>query len=136
MGWLGFGTILSDICRKFSPERLRRELRRALYYLMSVTEKGQEAEVRQTLQSIQAKFHPVKENIMTLLEHLEKRGQRFGKANTLVRLLSAASQEFSPADADRVRELSDEALDELTDAIAARRTWAEIEPMLRQTDPA
>jgi hypothetical protein len=132
MGWLGFRKILSDACRKFSPQRLRRELRRALYYLMSVTEKDQEAEVRQALQSIQDEFLPVKENIMTLLEHLE----RTGTANTLIRQLSAGFAEFSATDADRVRELSDEALDELTDAIAARRTWAEIEPILRQTDPA
>jgi hypothetical protein len=40
--------------------------------------------------------------------------------------------EFSGSDADRLRELPDEALDELTDAIAMRRTWAEIEPILRQ----
>ena len=40
---------------------------------------------------------------------------------------------FSPADADRVRELPDAALDELTDAIAMRRTWAEIDPILRKT---
>ncbi len=65
---------------------------------------------------------------MTLLEHLE----RSGTANTLVRQLSAGFSEFSAADADRVRKLPDAALEELTDAIAMRRTWAEIEPMLRQ----
>jgi hypothetical protein len=137
MGWLRFRSILSDICRKFSPERLRKELRRALYYLMSVTEKDQEAEVRQALQSIQDEFLPVKENIMTLLEHLEergeKRGEHLGKISTLIRQLSTGFAEFSPADADRVRELPDEALDELTVAIATRRTWAELEPILRQT---
>lgn len=130
MGWLRFRTILSDICRKFSPERLRQELRRALYYLMSVTEKDQEAEVRQALRSLPGEFLPVKENIMTLLEHLE----RTGTANTLVRLLSAGFAEFSAADADRVRELPDEAMEELTDAIAKRCTWTEIEAILRQTD--
>jgi hypothetical protein len=78
---------------------------------------------------------------MTLLEHLEergekrgeKRGEHFGKISTLIRQLSTGFAEFSPADADRVRELPDEALDELTDAIAMRRTWAQIEPILRQT---
>jgi hypothetical protein len=128
MGWLRFRSILRDICRDFPRKRLRRELRRALYYLMSVTEKDQEAEVRQAIQSLQDEFLPLKENVMTLLEHLE----RTGTANTLIRLLSAGFPEFSGSDADRVRELPDEALDELTDAIAMRRTWAEIEPILRQ----
>jgi hypothetical protein len=81
--------------------------------VLSVTEKDQEVEVRQSLQTIQDEFLPVKENIMTLLEHLkkqgekrgEKRGQRFGKVNTLIRQLSAAFREFSTADADRVRGL-------------------------------
>jgi hypothetical protein len=99
--------------------------------------------VRQSLQTIQDEFLPVKENIMTLLEHLrkqgekrEKRGQRFGKVNTLIRQLSAAFREFSTADADRVRGLPNETLDELTDAIAVRRTWAEIEPIVRGSNPA
>jgi hypothetical protein len=104
------------------------EVRRALYYLMSVTDKDQEAEVRQALQSIQAEFLPVKEHIMTLLEHLEQRG----RIGTLVRLLSAGFPEFSAADADRVRDLPSDKLDELTDAIAMRRTWAEIERILQQ----
>ena len=65
---------------------------------------------------------------MTLREHLE----RTGTANTLIRQLSAGFPEFSSTDADRVRDLPDPALDELTDAIAMRRTWAEIEPILRQ----
>ncbi len=140
MGWLRFRSILRDICRNFSPDRLRRELRRALYYLMSVTDKDQEADVRQALQSIQGEFLPVKEHIMTLLEHLEKRGEKRGeergeergRISTLVRLLSAGFAEFSAADADRVRDLPADRLDELTDAIAMRRTWAEIEPILRQ----
>jgi predicted transposase YdaD len=148
MGWLRFRSILSEICGKLSPQGLRRELRRALYYLLSVTEKDQEAEVRQSLQTIQDEFLPVKENIMTLLEHLKKsgekrgekrgkeRGQRLGKANTLVRLLSAAFPEFSTADADRVRELPDGTLDELTDAIAVRRSWTEIESIVRRPNPA
>jgi hypothetical protein len=138
MGWLRFRSILRDVCREFPPERLRRELRRALYYLLSVTEENQEAEVRQALQSIQDEFLPVKENIMTLLEHLqktsEKRGQFLGKAHTLIRQLSAVFAEFTPAHADRVRQLPDELLDDLTDAIAMHRTWAEIEPILRHPD--
>jgi hypothetical protein len=137
MGWLRFRSILGDICRKFSPERLRRELRRALYYLVIVTEKDQEAEVRQALQSVQDEFLPVKENMMILLEHLEKRGVRrgrhLGKAETLIRLLSAAYPDLLPADQDRMRDLPDEKLDELTDAIAQRRPWSEIEAILQQT---
>ncbi|TVS20013.1 MAG: hypothetical protein EA424_06125 [Planctomycetaceae bacterium] len=73
---------------------------------------------------------------MTLLEHLEKRGEKrgekCGRIGTLVRLLSAGFPEFSAADADRVRDLPDHKLDELTDAIAMRRTWAEIERILQQ----
>jgi hypothetical protein len=75
MGWLRFRTVLGEICGKLSPQRLRRELRRALYYLLSVTEKDQEVEVRQSLQTIQDEFLPVKENIMTLLEHLKNRAR-------------------------------------------------------------
>jgi hypothetical protein len=101
---------------------------------MSVMESGQEAEVRQALLSIQDEFLPVKENIVTLLEHLEKRGEKRGKIETLIRLLSAAFPESSAADADRVRRLPDEALDQLTDAIALRRPWAEIEELLRRAD--
>jgi hypothetical protein len=79
---------------------------------------------------------------MTLLEHIEKRGVKqgvkqgeiLGKSNTLIRLLSAAFAEFTPAHADRVRSLSGELLDELTDALATHHTWSEIEPMLRQAD--
>jgi hypothetical protein len=144
--WLRFRTILRDVCRNLRPEGLRRELRRALYYLMSVMEPGQEAEVRKALLSIQDEFLPVKENIVTLLEHLEKRGEKRGerrgerrgekrgKIETLTRLLSAAFPESSSADADRVRKLPNEALDQLTDAIALRRPWAEIEELLRRAD--
>jgi hypothetical protein len=99
---------------------------------MSVADKEQEAEVRQALHTIQDEFLPVKENLMTLLEHVEKRGEKRGRIATLIRLLSAGFAEFSAADAARVRKLPDPALDELTDAIATRHTWAEIEPMLRQ----
>ncbi len=65
---------------------------------MSVTEEDQEAEVRQAIQSLQDEFLPLKENIMTLREHLE----RTGTANTLIRQLSAGFPEFSSTDADRV----------------------------------
>jgi len=133
-GWLAFRSILRDICREFPPERLRRELRRALYYLMSVTDENQEAEVRQALQSVQDEFLPVKENIMTLLEHIEKRGKILGKSDTLVRLLSAAFPQFTAGDADRVRTFSDQALDELTDALATHHTWSEIKPIVRRRD--
>lgn len=34
--------------------------------------------------------------------------------------------------AEQVRELTDETLDELADAVALRRTWAEIETLLRR----
>lgn len=75
---------------------------------------------------------------MTLLEHLEKRGEkrglRAGKVATVVRLLSAAFPEFSPAAADRVGRLPDPMLDELTDAVATRRVWAEIEPLIWRRD--
>lgn len=79
---------------------------------------------------------------MTLLEHLEKRGERrgerrglhVGKVATVVRLLSAAFPEFTPAVADQVGRLSDPMLDELTDAIATRRAWADIEPLIRRRD--
>jgi hypothetical protein len=95
-------------------------------------EPGQEADVREALVAIQDEFLPVKENIVTLLEHLEKRGEKRGRVETLVRLLSAAFPEFLSSDADRVRGLPDQALDELTDAIAVRRPWAEIEALLRR----
>jgi hypothetical protein len=142
-GWLYFRSILRDICRGFPPERLRRELRRALYYLMSVTEEDQEAEVRQALQSVQDEFLPVKENIMTLLELIEERGKKegvkqgeiLGKSNTLIRLLSAAFPQFTAADEDRVREFSDQRLDELTDALAKHSTWSEIKSLVRHRDP-
>jgi hypothetical protein len=49
----------------------------------------------------------------------------------LTRQLSAAFPEFSPADAKRVRALPDEVLDQLADAIALRRTWAEIQELLQ-----
>jgi len=48
--------------------------------------------------------------------------------------LSAAFPEFSPAAADRVGRLPDPVLDELTDAVATRRAWAEIEPLIWQRD--
>ena len=146
MAWLRCHTILHQVCHQLRPERLRRELRRALYYLLSVMEKDREVEVRQALHSIDEEFGPIKENIMTLLEHLEergekrgekrgeergeKRGQHLGKINTLVRQLSAAFPAFGAVDADRVRELPDKRLDELAEAIAVRRTWAEIEKIL------
>lgn len=101
-------------------------------------DKDQEAEVRQALHTLQDEFTPVKENIMTLLEHLEKRGekrgQRAAKVATVVRLLSGAFPEFTSAVADQVGRLPDPMLDKLTDAIATRRTWAEIEPLIRRID--
>ncbi len=56
-----------------------------------------------------------------------------GQAHILIRQLSASFTEFTPA-ADRVRQLPDKLLDDLTDAIAMHRSWSEIEPMLRQPD--
>ena len=139
MGWLRFRSILSDVCQELPPGRRRRELRRALYYLLSVTDEQQEAEVRGALQSVQDEFLPVKEHLMTLLEHLKKSGvkrgkelgQHLGRVATLTRQLSAAFPEFSPADAERVRALPDHVLDQLADAIALRRTWAEIQELLQ-----
>jgi hypothetical protein len=52
--------------------------------------------------------------------------------NTLIRQLSAAFPEFSATDADRVRKLSDRTLDQLTDAIATRLSWTEIQRMMRR----
>ncbi len=143
MGWLRFRSILSDVCQELPPGRRRRELRRALYYLLSVTDERQEAEVRRGLQSVQNEFLPVKEHLMTLLEHLQKRGekrgrklgkklgQHLGQVATLTRQMSAAFPQFTPADAERVRELPDDVLDQLADAIALRRTWAEIQELLQ-----
>jgi hypothetical protein len=128
MGWLRFRTILSDVCRKLRPDRLHRELRRALYYLLSVSDEQQEAEVRRSLQSVQDEFIPVKEHFMTLLELFQKRG----RVSMLTRMLSAAFPEFAAADADRLQKLPDEVLDELADAIALRRPWAEIRKLLRR----
>jgi hypothetical protein len=140
MGWLRLRSLLRDLIRGLSPEQLRRELRRALYYLLSVTNAPRETELRQALQSIQDEFLPVKENIMTLLEHLEKRGekrgQHLGKANTLIRWLSSVFPGFSAADAERVSKLPDEVLDELTDRVAQHATWVEIERILRRPDDA
>jgi len=48
--------------------------------------------------------------------------------------LSAAFPEFTPADAEQVRELTEETLDELADAVVLRRTWAEIETLLGRRD--
>jgi hypothetical protein len=114
---------------------------------LSVTDEQQEAEVRGALQSVQDEFLPVKEHLMTLLEHLKKSGvkrgkklgvkrgkelgQHLGQVATLTRQLSAAFPEFSPADAERVRALPDHLLDQLADAIALRRTWAEIQELLQ-----
>jgi hypothetical protein len=102
---------------------------------LSVTDEQQQAEVRGALQSVQDEFLPVKEHLMTLLEHLKKEGkklgQRLGRVSMLTRQLSAAFPEFSPADAKRVRALPDEVLDQLADAIALRRTWAEIQELLQ-----
>jgi len=155
-GWLRFRTLLSDVCGKLRPDRLHRELRRALYYLLSVTDEEQEAEVRQSLQTLQNEFLPVKEHFMTLLEHLEKRGekrgkelgeklgekrgekrgteigQHLGRVVTLTRQLSAAFPEFTSAEAERLKKLPDKALDEVADAIVQRRTWADIRKLLRR----
>ena len=80
---------------------------------------------------------------MTLLEHPKKQGekrgkklgkelgQRLGRVSMLTRQLSAAFPEFSPADAERVRALPDGVLDQLAEAIALRRTWAEIQELLQ-----
>lgn len=84
----------------------------------------------------------MKENILTLLEHLEKRGekrgqkrgQRAGKVATVVRLLSAAFPELTPAVADQVGRLPDPMLDELTDAVATRCTWADIESLIGRNE--
>jgi len=140
MGWLRFRTLLSDVCRKLRPDRLHQELRRALYYLLSVTDEKQEPEVRRSLQSVQDEFIPVKEHLMTLLELLQKRGeergeergQHLGRVAMLTRMLSAGFPEFSPADAERLHKLPDEVLDELANAIALRRSWAEIRKLLRR----
>jgi len=50
----------------------------------------------------------------------------------LLRLLPAAYPEFSAADAEHVRALSDQALADLTDAVALRKSWAEIQQFLSQ----
>jgi hypothetical protein len=67
------------------------------------------------------------------LEHLEQRGLREGRVQTLVRLMSAANREFSESDAAKVRDLPDAALDELTDAIALRLPWKDLPKLLRKT---
>jgi hypothetical protein len=154
--WLQFRGVLRDLCSRLPPDVLRRELRRAIYYLTSAAGPEKEPEVRRALLSAAAEFEPVKETAMTLLEHLEKRGekrgakrgerrgkqlgeklgkmvgQREGRIATLLRLLSAAIPEFSEADAASVREVTDAALDEMTDAIAQRRPWREIRSLLRE----
>jgi len=144
MGFRRFRGILRDVCRKLERGRLYRQLRIALEYLLGVTDETQEAEVRGTIQSVPDEFLPLKEQMVTLLEHLEERGEKRGKElgeklgekrgrlSTLARQLSAAFPEFSSADATRLEKLSDDALDELTDAIALRRTWADIRKLLRR----
>jgi hypothetical protein len=62
--------------------------------------------VRQALQTVQDEFLPIKDNTMTLLEHLQQRGHFLSQAHTLIRLLSAEFAEFTPAHADRVRTAS------------------------------
>ncbi len=96
MGWLRFRTILSGICGNLPPEELRQELRRALYYLTSVMDRKQEGEVRQALQSLQDEFLPVKENIVTLLEHLEQRGEKRGEKRGETRPTSGKSRDPGP----------------------------------------
>ncbi len=108
---------------------------------MAVTQPEDEPEIRHSLLSLKAEFEPVKESVMTLLEHLEQRGEqrgkeaglREGRVQTLVRLLSAANPEFTESDAVKVRELPDKALDKLTDAIALHRPWKELRKLLRET---
>jgi hypothetical protein len=130
--WLQFHDTLRDLCSHLPPEQLRRELRRALYYLTSVTEPGDEAEIRESLLSMKVQFEPIKESVMTLLEHLEQRGLREGRVQTLVRQMSAANPEFSESDAAKLRELPDAALDELTDAIALHAPWKDLRKLLRK----
>jgi hypothetical protein len=125
--------ILRDLCSQLPPEQLRRELRRALYYLTSVTEPDEEPEIRESLLSMKVQFEPIKESVMTLLEHLEQRGQREGRVQTLIRLMSAANPEFRESDVAKVRELPDAALDELTDAIALRMPWKDLRKVLLKT---
>lgn len=99
--------------------------------------------MRGALPSGQDEFLPVKEHLMTLLEQLRKQGekrgkergkelgQRLGRVAMLTRQISAAFPEFSPADAKRMRALPDDVLDQLADALALRRTWAEIQKLLQ-----
>jgi len=157
--WLDFRRVLRDLCSHLPPDVSRRELRRAIYYLTSVAGPEKEPEIRKALLSAAAEFEPVKEIAMTLMEHLEKRGekrgirlgaklgekrgeklgekrgekrgQREGRMLTLLRLLSATFPQFTDADAATARELTDAALDELTDALARRRPWREIRNLLR-----
>ncbi|MBI4600560.1 MAG: Rpn family recombination-promoting nuclease/putative transposase [Planctomycetes bacterium] len=149
--WLRFRGVLRELCSHLPPDALRRELRRAIYYVTSAIGPEKEPEVRRALSSATAEFEPVKETAMTLLEHLEKRGEKRGKKlgekigekrgeregrlGTLLRLLSAAFPDLTQADAASVRELTDAALDELTDALAQRRPWREIRNLWRGKHP-
>jgi hypothetical protein len=85
---------------------------------------------------MKVQFEPIKESVMTLLEHLEQRGEqrglREGRVQTLVRQMSAANPEFSESDAAKLRELPDAALDELTDAIALHAPWKDLRKLLRK----
>jgi hypothetical protein len=155
MRWLEFRGVLRGLCAGLPPAELRRELRRAISYVTSAAGPEKEPEVRKALLSAAAEFEPVKEAAMTLMEHLEKRGerrgerrgiklgekrgekrgekigQREGRVVTLLRLLATAFPELTDQDAARVRELTDSALDEITDALALRRPWREIRELLR-----
>ena len=153
--WLEFRTVLRDLCSHLPPAALRRELRRAIYYLTSVTGPEKEPVVRQALLTATAEFEPVKETAMNLLEHLEKRGEKRGKKlgeklgkklgekwgkkvglregrlAMLLKWLSAAFPEFTARDAARVEELTDAELDEIAGVLARRRPWREIRNLLR-----
>ena len=130
MDWLNYRGIIRTLCRKLEPENLTRELQRSFYYLTSVVEPEQEQEVRQALLDAKAEFEPVEESVVTLLEHLEKRGEERGRAKGLSDWLSVAMPEFTADDANRLNKVSLRRLDQISAAMRARESWDVIRELI------
>lgn len=145
IGWSSFRATLKDLCGHLSPKQCRRELRRAFVYLLSVIQPEQEQEVRQALESAKTEFEPVQEHVMTLLEHLQQRGEQLGlqrgerlgelrgRIEMLSEWLASAFPEFGDEDAARLNELSADGLTEVKTALREHQSWTAIRKLIRSS---